>query len=156
MTFHELLIFLSLGSYTCKVEGFIYLYSPLTSLEESGCTCRAFCPSGVSLPPNSVGRAGKGAQKEVVIGSGHQQRLETMLRVRWGPGSGGVPCTLLVWLSLLLPFACEVPSSSWALPLIFVCPPPPQRLTHPYRHLFCGLFFSFFFFFKSQLGFFKL
>lgn len=112
MTFHELLIFLSLGSYTCKVEGFIYLYSPLTSLEESGCTCWAFCPSGVSLPPNSVGRAGKGAQKEVVIGSGHQQRLETMLRVRWEPGSGGVPCTLLVWLSLLLPFACEVPSSS--------------------------------------------
>lgn len=25
------------------------------------------------------------------------------------------------WLSLPLPFACEVPSSSWALPLIFVC-----------------------------------
>lgn len=156
MTFHELLIFLSLGSYTCKVEGFIYLYSPLTSLEESGCTCWAFCPSGVSLPPNSVGRAGKGAQKEVVIGSGHQQRLETMLRVRWEPGSGGVPCTLLVWLSLLLPFACEVPSSSWALPLIFVCPPPPKDLPTLIVIYFVGYFSRSFFFFKSQLFFFKL
>lgn len=145
MTFHEPLIFLSLGSHTCKAEGFIYLYSPLASFEGSGCVCWAFCPSGVSLPPNSVECAGTGAQKGAVIGSGHQQRLEITPRVptkvRWEPGYGSVPCTLLPWLSLPLPFACEVPSSSWALPLIFVC----QRPTHPYHHLFCGLFSLFFF-----------
>lgn len=95
MAFPESLIFLSLGSHTCKAEGSIYLCSPLASFEESGCVCWALCPSGVSLPPYSVGRAGKGAQKGVVIGSGHQQGLEIMpwvpTKVRWEPGSGDVP-----------------------------------------------------------------
>lgn len=70
MTFREPLIFLSLGSYTYKVEGLIHLL-PLGPFEESGCVCWALCPSGVSLPPNSVGRVGRGAQKGTAIGSAH-------------------------------------------------------------------------------------
>lgn len=71
MTFREPLIFLSLGSHTYKVEGLIYLYLPLGPFEESECVCWALCPCGVSLPPNSVGRVDRGAQKGAAIGSVH-------------------------------------------------------------------------------------